>query len=105
MTDIYQAGTEVWAEVESWAENADSISDKCLLELRSRIEYLEKTLKEIAFDQLIQMSQKLQGDEYKTFVTKEQAHAALWGLLSGGDDTKEFFQDIETLYSFIKQHD
>jgi len=76
---------------------------KCFLELRSRIERLEETLKEIALDQLTQLSQELQGKEDKTFVTKEQAHAALWGLLSGGDNTKEFFQDIETLYSFIKQ--
>ena len=103
MPDIYQAGTKVWAEVEEWAKNSNSLSDKCFLELRSRIEYLEETLKEIAYDQLTQLSQELQGDEYKTLVTKEQAHAALWGLLSGGDNTKEFFQDIETLYSFIKQ--
>lgn len=103
MTDIYQAGTEVWEKVEKWAENPHSTADKCLLELHSRIEYLEKTLKEIAYDQLTQISQELQGDEYKTLITKEQAHAALWGLLSGGDNTKEFFQDIETLYSFIKQ--
>jgi len=47
MPDIYQAGTEVWAEVESWAENPRSISDKCFLELRSRIEYLEETLKKL----------------------------------------------------------
>jgi len=67
------------------------------LELRSRIEYLEETLKEIAYDQLTTLSQELQGNEYKTLVTKDQAHAALWGLLSGGDNTKEFFQDIETL--------
>ena len=103
MTDIYQAGTKAWEEIESWAENSLSTSDKCFLELRSRIERLEETLKEIALDQLTQISQELQGDEYKTLVTKEQAHAALWGLLSGGDNTKEFFQDIETLYSFIKQ--
>ena len=103
MTDIYQAGTKVWAEVEESAANYSSLSSKCFLELRSRIEYLEETLKEIAYDQLTTLSQELQGDEYKTFITKEQAHAALWGLLSGGDNTKEFFQDIETLYSFIKQ--
>ena len=103
MPDIYQAGTKVWTEVEESAANYSSPSSKCFLELRSRIEYLEKTLKEIAYDQLTQLSQELQGDEYKTLVTKDQAHAALWGLLSGGDDTKEFFQDIETLYSFIKQ--
>ena len=103
MPDIYQAGTKVWEEVEESAENSRFFSDKCLLELRSRIERLEETLKEIAFDQLTQISQELQGNEYKTLVTKDQAHAALWGLLSGGDNTKEFFQDIETLYSFIKQ--
>ena len=103
MTDIYQAGTKVWEEVEGWADGFGSTPYKCFLELRSRIEYLEETLKEIAYDQLTQLSQELQGDEYKTLVTKDQAHAALWGLLSGGDDTKEFFQDIETLYSFIKQ--
>lgn len=103
MTEIYEAGAKVWAEVEEWAENSSSPSDKCFLELRSRIEYLEETLKEIAYDQLTQLSQELQGDEYKTLVTKDQAHSALWGLLSGGDNTREFFQDIETLYSFIKQ--
>ena len=103
MTDIYQAGTKVWEEVEDMAENYGFTAHKCSLELRSRVEYLEKTLKEIAYDQLTTLSQELQGDEYKTLVTKDQAHAALWGLLSGGDDTKEFFQDIETLYSFIKQ--
>lgn len=41
---------------------------KCFLELRSRIEYLEKTLKEIAYDQLTTLSQQLQGDEYKTLI-------------------------------------
>jgi len=54
MPDIYQAGTKVWAEVEESAENSRFFSDKCLLELRSRIERLEDTLKEIAFDQLTQ---------------------------------------------------
>ena len=102
MTDTYQAGTKACEEIKAWA-NSDSHPYKCVLELRSRIERLEETLKEIAYDQLTTLSQELQGDEYKTLVTKEQAHAALWGLLSGGDDTKEFFQDIETLYSFIKQ--
>ena len=103
MPDIYQAGTKAWEEIESWAENSLSTSDKCFLELRSRIERLEETLKEIALDQLTQISQELQGKENKTLITKDQAHAALWGLLSGEDDTKMFFQDIETLYSFIKQ--
>jgi hypothetical protein len=103
MTDIYQAGTKVWEEIEKWAANSSSSSNQCFLELRSRVEYLEKTLKEIAYDQLTTLSQELQGDEYKTLITKDQAYAALWGLLSGGDDTKKFFQDIETLYSFIKQ--
>ena len=103
MTNTYQAGTKAWEEVEGWAESYGPSSYKCFLELRSRIERLEDTLKEIALDQLTQLSQELQSDEYKTLVTKEQAHAALWGLLSGGDNTKEFFQDIETLYSFIKQ--
>ena len=103
ITPIYQAGTKAWEEIESWAENSLSTSDKCFLELRSRIERLEETLKEIAFDQLTQLSQELQGKEDKTLITKDQAHAALWGLLSGGDNTKEFFQNIETLYSFIKQ--
>ena len=90
MADIYKAGVKAWAEVEEWAEVPPTSTDKCLLELRSRIERLEETLKEIAFDQLTTLSQELQGDEYKTLVTKEQAHAALWGLLSGADDTKEF---------------
>ena len=101
-TSIYQAGTKAWEEMKGWA-NSDSHPYKCVLELRSRIERLEENLKEIAYNQLTTLSQELQGDEYKTLVTKEQAHAALWGLLSGGDNTKEFFQDIETLYSFIKQ--
>lgn len=47
MTDIYQAGTKAWEDIESWAEKSLSTSDKCFLELRSRIERLEKTLKEI----------------------------------------------------------
>jgi len=100
MTDIYQAGTKVWEEVEGWADSFGSTPYKCFLELRSRIEYLEETLKEIAYDQLTTLSQELQGDEYKTLVTKDQA-LARWGNHPGSPDSstdlESRIEDLEAL--------
>jgi len=39
----YRAKHQQWAEIEEWADDSTTSWDACILELRSRIEYLEVT--------------------------------------------------------------
>jgi hypothetical protein len=47
----YRADPKQWADIERWADQTESASDACFLELRSRIELLEKRI-EVQLDQL-----------------------------------------------------
>lgn len=51
MTD-YRATHKQWADIEAWAEQSESSSDACFLELRCRIEAIENNITQWRLDHL-----------------------------------------------------
>lgn len=48
----HKARPKHWADIEQWAEQTDSASDHCFLELKDRVENLEFAVRQVRADHL-----------------------------------------------------